>query len=389
MNRKWLIYILKFLEYNSFSCKVMEVIGANMNYEQKLSEGVEKGIISLEQKNKLVELFSNNTINTKVEQTSEKKFSVETFLYYFGSFIILCAMGYFMSNTITKSTFLAIFTLGSLYALIFAGLGEYLWKKADKLPASLLYFLFVTMITFLVMVVEKITGFFPHFSEMHQYSNFYLACRPALILLAFTSIIVGVVVLQNRKAPLLTIPIISGAYSLAYMIGPMFIGNIKEPTMVNAMWINFLFSLSLIITAFIKDKLTEIDYSKWSYIIGAILFYPSILVLVSYYFKHINVEIIQGLMGLIGLLYIVSSLLLQRKVFMILGVFGFVGYIFHLEFKYITHAPILLPSVILLTGLLIFYAGILYHQNREKVDEFVDGIIPKNIRHLFPKYRDV
>lgn len=361
----------------------MEVIGINMNYEQKLSEGVEKGIITLEQKNKLAELFSNNTIESKIEQANEKKFSVETFLYYFGSFVILCAMGYFMSNTITKSTFFAIFTLGSLYALIFAGLGEYLWKKADKLPASLLYFLFVTMITFLVMVLEKITGFFPHFSEMHKYSNFYLACRPALILLAFTTVIVGVIVLQKRKAPLLTIPVIGGAYSLA-----MLVGNIKEPTMIDVLWINFLFSIGLIITAFIKDRLTEIDYSKWSYIIGAILFYPSIELLVAYYFKHINVEIIQALIGLIGFLYIISSLLLQRKVFMILGVLGFVIYIFHLEFKFITNAPILLPSVILITGLLIFYAGILYHQNKEKIDTFVEGMVPQKIRHRLPKYRE-
>ena len=366
----------------------MEVIGTNMNYEKRLSEGVEKGIISLEQKSKLIELFSNTTIESKIEHSSEKKFSVETFLYYFGSFIILCAMGYFMSNTITKSTFFAIFSLGSLYALIFAGLGEYLWKKADKLPASLLYFLFVTMITFLVMVLEKITGFFPHFSEMHKYSNFYLACRPALILLAFTAVVVGTVVLQKRKAPLLTIPVISGAYSLVYMIGPMLVGNIKDPTMINILWINFLFSLGLIITAFAKDKLTEIDYSKWAYIIGAILFYPSIELLIAYYFKHINVEIMQGIVGLTGLIYIVLSLLLQRKVFMILGVFGLVGYIFYLEFKFITNAPILLPSVILITGLLIFYAGIWYHQNREKIDAFVESIIPQKIRHILPKYRE-
>jgi len=366
----------------------MEVIGTNMNYEKKLSEGVEKGIISLEQKNKLVELFSNTAIESKVEQSNEKKFSVETFLYYFGSFVILCAMGYFMSNTISKSTFFAIFTLGSLYAAIFAGLGEYLWRKADKLPASLLYFLFVTMITFLVMVLEKITGFFPHFSEMHKYSNFYLACRPALILLAFTAIVVGAIVLRKRKAPLLTIPVISGAYSLTYMIGPMLVGNIKEPTMINVLWINFLFSSGLIIIAFIKDKLTEIDYSKWSYIIGTILFYPSMILLIVNYFKHINVEVIQALIGFIGLLYIALSLLLQRKVFMILGVFGLVGYIFYLEFKFITNSPILLPNVILITGLLIFYAGILYHQNKEKIDTFVENIIPQKIRHMLPKYRE-
>lgn len=358
-----------------------------MNYEKKLSEGVEKGIITPEQKDKLIQLFLKNIDDVKVEQSNEKKFSIETFLYYFGSFVILCAMGYFMSNTITKSTFFAIFSLGSVYALIFAGLGEYLWKKADKLPASLLYFLFVTMITFLVMVLEKITGLFPHFSEMHKYANFYLACRPALILLAFTAITVGAVVLQKRKAPLLTIPVISGAYSLFYMIAPMLVGNIKDPTTINILWINLLFSLGLIIIAFIKDRLTEIDYSKWSYIIGAILLYPSIELLVAYYIKNVNAEIIQGLIGLIGLTYIVLSLLLQRKIFMFLGVFGFVGYIFHLEFKYITDAPILLPSVILITGLLIFYAGILYHQNREKINEFVDNIIPQKIRHILPKYR--
>jgi len=158
--------------------------------------------------------------------------------------------------------------------------------------------------------------------------------------------------------------------------------------MINILWINFLFSSGLIIIAFIKDKLTEIDYSKWSYIIGTILFYPSMILLIVNYFKHINVEVIQALIGFIGLLYIALSLLLQRKVFMILGVFGLVGYIFYLEFKFITNSPILLPNVILITGLLIFYAGILYHQNKEKIDTFVENIIPQKIRHMLPKYRE-
>lgn len=353
-----------------------------MDYKKKLGEAVEKNIINVEQQQKLIELFFNNSNNSDHLKESYIKFSTETFLYYFGSFIILCAMAFFMFNTITGSTFFKIFCLGSFYAVIFAKLGEYLWKKAEKLPAGLLFFLFVTMIVFLIMVVEKAIGFFPHFSEADKYVNFYAACRPALISLALSAIIIGSVVLKKRADSLQTIPVIFGSYGLFVMIGPMLAGNFLEPTEINIYWVNLIFSISLIATAFKLDKKSEIDYAMWPYICGGFALYYSITSILSYYIQNPYSEFTPFVFGLVGLIYILASLIIKRKIFMILGVFGFVGYIFYLEFHFIENSPILLAAIILITGLLVFYAGIAYHQNKEKISSYIEKHLPEKLKKI-------
>lgn len=354
-----------------------------MDVKKKLAEAVEKNIITFEQRIKLSELFFGSSSLQSNE--SYIRFSTEAFLYYFGSFIILCAMAFFMFNTITGSTFVKIFCLGSFYAFLFARLGEYLWKKSEKLPASLLFFLCVTMIVFLIMVIEKATGFFPHFSEAGKYANFYTACRPALLSLALSSILVGGFVLKKRTDPLQTIPIICGSYSLFLMIGPMITGNFTNITETNFLWINLIYSIVLVAAAIKLDRKSEVDYSLWPYICGSFSLYYSIIFLLDKYINDVDSEIIPFMFGFIGLVYILASLILKRKSFMILGVLGFVGYVFYLEFKFIENSPILLAAIILITGLIVFYAGILYHQNKEIIYTYIEKYVPQNLKKFLIK----
>ena len=60
-----------------------------------------------------------------------------------------------MSNTIQHSTYTMILLLGALYAALFLGVGEFLWRKNEKLPAGILYFLFIAAVGFIVMDIEK------------------------------------------------------------------------------------------------------------------------------------------------------------------------------------------------------------------------------------------
>ncbi len=83
---------------------------------------------------------------------------------------MLCAMITLMSHTIQNSTYSMILLLGTLYAALFLVVGEFLWRKNEKLPAGILYFLFIAAFGFIIMDIEKMTGFFPHFSDMDKIS---------------------------------------------------------------------------------------------------------------------------------------------------------------------------------------------------------------------------
>ena len=130
-----------------------------MDFEKILNLGVEKNIINETQKNGLIDLYYQN--NNEPKQVS----TVVKVLYYIGGFIMLGAMTALMSDTIQHSTYAMILMLGTIYAVLFLGVGEFLWRKNEKLPAGILYFLFIAAVGFIVMDIEKMTGFFPHFSD--------------------------------------------------------------------------------------------------------------------------------------------------------------------------------------------------------------------------------
>ena len=108
-----------------------------MDFERVLNLGVEKEIINETQKNSLMDLFYQNENESKQIPTVVKVF------YYIGGFIMLCAMVALMSDTVKHSTYAMILMLGALYAGLFLGVGEFLWRRNEKLPAGILYFLFV------------------------------------------------------------------------------------------------------------------------------------------------------------------------------------------------------------------------------------------------------
>lgn len=107
--------------------------------------------------------------------------------------------------------------------------------------------------------------------------------------------------------------------------------------------------------------------------------------LLDKYLNDVDSEIVPFMFGFIALIYILASLILKRKSFMILGVLGFVGYVFYLEFKFIENSPILLAAIILITGLIVFYAGILYHQNKEIIYTYIETHVLQNLKKFLIK----
>ena len=352
--------------------------------EKKLFEACQKGIITESQVKQLLEEFLGGG---SVQVAT--RYNVSSFLYYFGSVIALFSMIWFMSNAINHSTYLVIFVLGLIYSLIFFFSGEYLWKKNNELPAGLLFSLFVVIVPFLVMVIEKATGFFPHFSKMHHYSNFIDACRPALSVMSFSMIFSGAAVLVKRKMAILVDPIVVGFYVLMLLHVPLLSSFFKAESFITGVWLTLVFSIALFLIAFIKDRASSVDYSGWLYYFSSGLFYLSLYILLGDIFSFDKLSLQLFIVGIFGLVYIVLGVLIQRGVFITLGTIGLLYYVFYLEAKLIniTKHPMLLSSIVLITGLLIIYSGIWYFNNKSKIEMFLEKCLPKTIIKYLPKNR--
>ena len=349
-----------------------------MNFEQILNLGVEKEIINETQKNSLIELFYQNENESKQVPTVVKVF------YYIGGFIMLCAMIALMSDTVQHSTYAIILMLGTLYAGLFLGVGEFLWRKNEKLPAGILYFLFVAAIGLIIMDIEKMTGFFPHFSDMDKIPNYWDVCRFPVIVLSALTIVANTILQKFRPLSLLAVPTIFCSYAIFLTIVD-FIYEYKNITPKIFFTSNMIFGFGLSVVGFIKDKLAKADYSKWMYFVGSAGFFMYTIFLLD----DLNIGVWQDqlICFVLSLIYIFIGLMIQRKPFSIIGILGVIEYIMYLEFDNIEHNTTLLTSVVLVTGLIILYTGVIYSKNVDKLRDYIASKLPEKVKNSLPKNR--
>ena len=349
-----------------------------MDFEKILNLGVEKNIINETQRNGLIDLYYQN--NNEPKQVS----TVVKVLYYIGGFIMLGAMTALMSDTIQHSTYAMILMLGTIYAVLFLGVGEFLWRKNEKLPAGILYFLFIAAVGFIVMDIEKMTGFFPHFSDMDKLPNYWDLCRCPVIVLSALTIIANTILQKFRPASLLAVPTIFCSYAIFMTIFDFIYGwkNITDKIFFTS---NVIFGAGLSIIGFIKDRLTKADYSMWMYLVGAAGFFMYAMFLLDA--LNIGVWQTQLVCFILSLIYIFIGLMIQRKPFSIIGIMGVIEYIMYFEFDNIKNHTTLLTSVVLITGLIILYAGVIYSKNVDKLRSFIESKLPEKVRNYLPQNR--
>ena len=349
-----------------------------MDLEKILSLGVDKKIINEEQKEKLIDLY-------KFQQVGESKpvSSVVKVLYYIVGLVMFIAMVVLMSDTIQNGTYMTILLLGTVYAALFIGIGEFLWRKNEKFPAEILYFIFISTIAFIIMDIEKMTGFFPHFSDMNRYANYLDMCRLPVIVLSTLTIVTNSILQAYRPISLLAIPTIFCSYVIFMSFVEYVYGcaNITDEIIFNSI---IIFGIGLTIVAFIKDKLTKVDYSKWMYFFGALGIFISIMLQLEKF--DLDDWQCQLICFILSLVYFFIGFLIRRKPFSIIGLLGLIEYIIYLECSNIKSTTFL-TSTIIITGLTLLYAGVVCNKNINKLERFIEGLLPKAIKNYLPQNR--
>jgi len=218
------------------------------------------------------------------------------------------------------------------------------------------------------------TGLFPHFADMHKYADYWEKCRLPIIILAVLTIMTNVKLQQYRRVSLLAVPMLFCIFMLYMTVLHFFMGSelFQMKYFANS---SLLFSILLIIFAFIKKQKIADDYLKWMYFFGAAGAYCCMISFFCGYFNEyisLNAGIIQFQVFLLSLVYCIFGFLINRKPFILIGLLGAIEYILYLEFHYIKDNILLLTSVILITGLAMLYTGVLFSKNSNKITAFLD-----------------
>ena len=79
--------------------------------------------------------------------------------------------------------------------------------------------------------------------------------------------------------------------------------------------------------------------------------------------------------------------MIQRKPFSIICILGVIEYIMYMEFNNIKGNTTLLTSIVLITGLIILYAGVIYSKNVDKLRKFIESKLPEKLKNYLPQNR--
>jgi len=356
-----------------------------MDIEKLLQLGTSKGIITDWQKSQLLELIDGS-------QDEENNTSIVVrIMYYIGGLIMLIAMMTIMLQTIQHSSYLMILGLGLLYSIIFVKSGEVLWEKNEKFPAGIFYFLLVMTISLIFLDFEKMIGFFPKFSDYDKIPNYEELCRMPIMVLSFATIAISAFIQKYRKTDLLAIPTILCSGCI-YLIGLTYL--FKDSMFTQKFCVNtgLLFSICLFMIAFIKDRVTEADYSKWMYLFSAPGLFCGMMFVFNNYFmgKFPELTILQLQECLLCIVFFILGTLINRKLFSTIGILGIIEYILYWEFTLTQDINVFVSStVFLITGLFILYAGVIYHRNLNKITNFLLNLFPPELKKYFPQNRKI
>ena len=346
--------------------------------EKDLLLAQKKGVISAEVFEKLLDFLKNlNAYRVDTSKPCEepqaevkKKFTLENFLYYFGALIIISAMGWYLGNTLDTFGHGGLLALSGLYFVIFTGIGNLLWKNNKKTPGGLLYVCAVSVVPLAVWSFEKLVGIMPE--NYNRYSEFHIWVRSGFMLMEIATICAGLVFLKFRKFPFLTLPICWALWYLSMDIVPLCLGNVSAPTWGMRNFATAVFAILMLGVALKFDKKKNEDYSGWLYIFGSTMLWcviPSILMQFEW-----NNELSYFLFAMFCIVYMIISILLQRKVFMVWGAIGVFSYIGHLAYAVFKDSPLFVLAIIIL-GLSIIFSGTYYAKNCDKIEADLRNLI--------------
>ena len=335
--------------------------------ESDLLRAQKEGIISGEIFDRLLEYLKSSADNKPALHNSDSsivnntlsKFNIENFLYYFGAFIIISTMGWYLGNIWESFGHAGLLAVSIIYFIIFVITGNVLWNKNKKTPGGLLYVCAVSVIPLIVWTFESLVGIMP--KDLEQYNDFHILIRGGWILMEIATIVVGSIFLKYRRFPLLTLPVCYSMWYLSMDIVPFCLGQAGAPTWGMRNFATFVFALLMLGIALKIDKEHSAeDFSHWLYIFGATMLWG---VMISIFVQlDWNNEFAFFLLAMFNLFYMFISILLKRKVFMVWGAIGFWSYLGHLAFEIFENTPIF-PLILVVFGLLIIFFGIYYSKN--------------------------
>jgi len=315
----------------------------------------------------------------ELEKENSSKFNIENLAYYFGALIIMSAMGWFMTDAWDSIGGLGISFLGVIYFVIFLFVGRHLWfHKQLSIPGGLLITVSIWVIPLIIFGLEKYTGLWPQDAQ-GNFQDYHVWIRGSWIIMEIATIIAGLIAIKFVRFTFLSFPIAFSLWYLSMDLTPILLGT-TEFSWEQKQLVSVYFGLTILIFSYLIDKKTKDDYAFWGYLFGMLAFWGGLSSMDS------DSELNKFMYFLINVFFILFSVIIQRRVFIIFGSIGVFSYLGHLAFK-VFEDSLLFPIALSALGIIIIYLGIAYNRNKKYIDEKMSELLPDFLLKLNPEKR--
>lgn len=293
-----------------------------------LHHWADKGLVTDQQVTSIeafVEAFGTVSEQGGHGPEQRKGFNIISIAYYFGGFMVLLAYTIFMGTQWDSISYggqvaVSAATIGGLW-----GIGAYLKKLEFKMAGNLLIFAGTGIVPLVVYSAQQLLGFWP---DDFYYTDFYDYAAKTWVPMELISIGVAAIVLWRTRFPLVTLLISFWLWFLSMDLIRLIYQKSSWSWSDEEQIVSTVFGLSMLAVGYAVQRVYKKEFSFWLYLFG------HIIVLCHLSALTLNNE---GFLGLVFIAvyigFIVASVQLQSRVFLVFGALGSYSYVCYLAFN--------------------------------------------------------
>ena len=299
--------------------------------------------------------------------------------YYFGALVVIAAMGWLLTLGFQRMGPWSVSAIAACYAVAFVAFGAKLWRNPElRVPGGLLFTMAVCMTPLVIWGVEKGTGFWPA-SDPGNYRDFYPYIRSSWIWMEAGTVLAALFALRKVRFPFLVAPAAVALWFLSMDLAAYLSGN-DHWTLEVGRQVSIVFGLSMLFVAYLADQRTREDLAFWLYLFGMTTLWGALSSIDG------GSEWRRFLYCLLNLGFVVLSVLLRRRVFLLYGAIGVNAYLVRLAYTVFKDSMVF-PFVLTALGLSVIALAVKYQRNRQAIDARLQSLIPDWLRQMLPRAR--
>ncbi len=294
-----------------------------------LEKWKEEGFITLEQIINIRKYEESKSSLDKLDRTGmeqRKGLNFISLAYYFGSFMILLAYTIFMGIEWESLGFVRQIAYSFGTIIVLWGIGYLLLRKNFRGAGGLLIFVGTGIVPLMVSTILRAVGLWP--DTEFAYRDFYRVVAQTWVLLELISVAVATLVIWRIRYPLLTLLIAFWIWFLSMDLTRWITQSTTWSWSDVEQTVSVVIGSGMLFFGIFLQRRTKQDFSFWFYLFGHIL--------ILGFFSSLAIDR-EGILGIIYfavyVLFVIASVWLQRRVFLVFGAIGCYSYLSYLAFR--------------------------------------------------------